>query len=105
MNSLITLLTRRIRFFPLAASIAAGAGLGAAYSPAIAQDSDLSMKGQTITVTIGFSTGGNYDFVGRLVSRPIGKHIPGQPNGIAVNMPGAGSIRAANHLFNVAPRD
>lgn len=77
---------------------------GAFASPAaLAQDE--SFKGRTITVTIGFSTGGNYDFVGRLVSRHIGKQMPGQPSGVAVNMPGAGSIRAANYIFNAAPKD
>ncbi len=77
---------------------------GAAVSPAaLAQDE--SFKGRTVTVTIGFSTGGNYDFVGRLVSRHIGKQLPGQPSGVAVNMPGAGSIRAANYIFNAAPKD
>lgn len=64
-----------------------------------------SFKGRTVTVTIGFSTGGNYDFVGRLVSRHIVKQMPGQPTGVAMNMPGAGSIRAANYIFNAAPRD
>ncbi|MFN3892155.1 MAG: Bug family tripartite tricarboxylate transporter substrate binding protein [Beijerinckiaceae bacterium] len=67
--------------------------------------SDLTWKGRTVTVTIGFSTGGNYDFVGRLVARHILKHMAGAPTGIAVNMPGAGSIRAANYIFNSAPRD
>ncbi len=77
---------------------------GVAASPtALAQDE--SFKGRTVTVTIGFSTGGNYDFVGRLVSRHIGKQLPGQPSGVAVNMPGAGSIRAANYIFNAAPKD
>ena len=62
-------------------------------------------KGKTVTVNIGYSTGGNYDFIGRLVARHIGKHLPGNPAGVAVNMPGAGSIRAGNYLFHTAPRD
>ena len=61
--------------------------------------------GKTVTVTIGFSTGGNYDFVGRLVSRHVVKQLPGRPASVAVNMPGAGSIRAANYMFNAAPKD
>ncbi len=71
--------------------------------PARAQDE--AFRGKTVTVNIGYSTGGNYDFVGRLVARHIGKHLPGNPAGVAVNMPGAGSIRAGNYLFNAAPKD
>jgi tripartite-type tricarboxylate transporter receptor subunit TctC len=74
-------------------------------STAFAQESGLSFKAKTVTVTIGFAPGGNYDFVGRLVARHIVKQLAGQPTGIAVNTPGAGSIRAANYLYSVAPRD
>ena len=77
---------------------------GVAASP-IAYAQDESFKGKNVTVTIGFSTGGNYDYVGRLVSRHMVKQMPGQPAGVAVNMPGAGSIRAANYIFNAAPKD
>jgi tripartite-type tricarboxylate transporter receptor subunit TctC len=70
-----------------------------------AQDRTEFYKGKTITITIGFNPGGNYDFVGRLVSRHIGKQLPGNPNGVGVNMAGAGSFRAANYLFNAAPKD
>lgn len=87
----------------LGAAVLAAGLCGAIVYPAHAQDE--SFKGKTVTVTIGFSTGGNYDFVGRLVSRHIVRHMPGQPNGVAMNMPGAGSIRAANYIFNAAPRD
>lgn len=67
--------------------------------------SDETLKGKTITVTIGFAPGGNYDFVGRLVARHIGRQLPGEPIAIAVNTPGAGSFRAANYLYETAPRD
>jgi len=73
--------------------------------PVLASANDQPWKGKTVTVTIGFSPGGNYDFVGRLVSRHLVRYLPGEPNGIGVNMPGAGSMRAANYLFNTAPRD
>ena len=89
-------------FVRRAANIALAAGMVA--SP-LAWAQDKSFKGRTVTVTIGFSTGGNYDYVGRLVSRHIVKQMPGQPAGVAVNMPGAGSIRAANYIFNAAPKD
>ena len=71
----------------------------------LALASDQNWKGKSVTVTIGFSPGGNYDYVGRLVSRHIVKQLPGKPNGIAVNMPGAGSLRAANYLFSAAQKD
>lgn len=80
-----------------------GCGLGT--SSALAQSADEPFKGRTVTITIGFSTGGNYDLVGRLVARHIGKQLPGQPSVVPVNMPGAGSIRAANFVFAAAPKD
>ena len=54
---------------------------------------------------IGSGAGGGIDLYGRVVARHLGRHIPGQPAVVAQNMPGAGSIAAANHLFNIAPRD
>jgi tripartite-type tricarboxylate transporter receptor subunit TctC len=60
---------------------------------------------KTVTVTIGYTAGGSYDLYGRLVARHLGKHIPGQPTVIAQNMPGAGSLKAANYLYEVAPKD
>lgn len=62
-------------------------------------------RGKTVNVYIGFAPGGSYDFYGRLVSRHIGKHLPGNPVVIPNSMPGAGSLRAANYLFTVAPKD
>ena len=74
-------------------------------SGAFAQPADAPLKGRTVTMHIGSGAGGGIDLYGRVVARHIGKHIPGQPAVIAQNMPGAGSIAAANHLFNIAPRD
>lgn len=62
-------------------------------------------RGKTITVLIGVGVGGEYDLHARLVSRHLGKHIPGNPAVVAQNMVGAGGINMANHLFNSAPRD
>ncbi|MGE3248135.1 MAG: Bug family tripartite tricarboxylate transporter substrate binding protein [Beijerinckiaceae bacterium] len=72
---------------------------------ALAQSPEAFFKGKTITVTIGFSPGGTYDLFGRMVARHIGRHIPGKPTVVASNMPGAGSFRAANWLYSVAPKD
>src|SRR6478672_11530746 len=60
---------------------------------------------KTITVTIGYTAGGSYDLYGRLIARHLGKHIPGQPTIVAQNMPGAGSLKAANYVYEVAPKD
>jgi tripartite-type tricarboxylate transporter receptor subunit TctC len=74
-------------------------------APASAQSVEEFYKGKTITLSIGFDTGGGYDIYGRLLSRHMGKHIPGRPAIIVQNMPGAGSLRAAQHLFSLAPKD
>lgn len=54
---------------------------------------------------MGFSPSGGYDLYARTLARHIGKHIPGRPAVNVQNMPGAGSLKAANYLFNVAPKD
>jgi tripartite-type tricarboxylate transporter receptor subunit TctC len=80
----------------LAAAVAA--------TPARAQSSDL-LAGKTVTLLIGFGTGGGYDLWGRTVARHIGKHLPGKPTVVPQNMPGAGSYVAASHLYAAAPKD
>jgi tripartite-type tricarboxylate transporter receptor subunit TctC len=62
-------------------------------------------KGTDLTIQIGYGAGGGYDTTTRLFAQHFGKHIPGNPNVIVQNMPGAGSMKAANHLFTVAPKD
>jgi len=62
-------------------------------------------KGKTVTIYIAFSPGGTYDLFGRMVARHIGKHIPGNPNVIGSNMPGAGGLTATNFMFRSAPKD
>lgn len=97
----MTLLRGLVNAFSMAVVAAAGLAAG----PAASQTAGDLFKGKTITVTIGFAPGGNYDFVGRLVARHIGKQLPGNPAGVAVNMPGAGSFRAANYIYSAAPKD
>lgn len=72
---------------------------------AIAETPEQFYRGKTITVYIGYGAGGGYDYYGRLFARYIRRHIPGQPNVVTSNMPGAGSIIAANYVYNVAPND
>jgi tripartite-type tricarboxylate transporter receptor subunit TctC len=62
-------------------------------------------KNRSVSLVIGYSVGGGYDAYGRLLARYIGKHIPGEPSIIPQQMTGAGSLRAANYIFSVAPKD
>jgi tripartite-type tricarboxylate transporter receptor subunit TctC len=62
-------------------------------------------KGKTIRIMVGSTAGGFYDRWARLFSKHMGKYIPGNPEIIVQNMPGAGSVIAANHVFNVAKPD
>src|SRR4051812_23177332 len=85
-------------------AVRASVGLGVmavlsckAATPASAQD--------RMTIVVGFSPGGTYDATARLIARNLGRHLPGNPGVTVQNMPGAGSMAATNHLFNVAPRD
>lgn len=59
---------------------------------------------KTISIIVGSGVGGGFDTTARLVARHIGRHIPGTPTVIVVNMPGGGGLVAANHLFNAAPK-
>jgi tripartite-type tricarboxylate transporter receptor subunit TctC len=62
-------------------------------------------RGKTIQVLIGFSAGGGYDIYARTLARYMGKHLPGNPTLVAQNMPGAGTLKVANDIYNVAPKD
>jgi tripartite-type tricarboxylate transporter receptor subunit TctC len=73
--------------------------------PVHAQSVENFYRGKTINLIIGYSVGGGYDLYGRLVSRHIGKHIPGRPAIVPQNMTGAGSLRAAQYIYSVAPKD
>lgn len=61
--------------------------------------------GKTITIVSYGGAGNNYDTYARMLSRHLGKHIPGHPQVVVVNMPGAGGISAANYVARVAPQD
>jgi tripartite-type tricarboxylate transporter receptor subunit TctC len=73
--------------------------------PASAQSVEEFYKSHPVTIMVGFNVGNIYDTVMRTVARHIGKHIPGNPTVIPVNRPGAGSLAAANQVFNASPRD
>ena len=75
-------------------------------SPSLqAQTVEEFYRGKTITMTIGYPAAGANDRYARTIARHIGKYIPGNPNVISRNMPGGGSLIAANFMFNVAPKD
>jgi tripartite-type tricarboxylate transporter receptor subunit TctC len=62
-------------------------------------------KGKQITLIVSYGPGGGYDVYARVLSRYMGKYIPGNPTIIIQNMPGAGSLRGANFIYNAAPKD
>jgi tripartite-type tricarboxylate transporter receptor subunit TctC len=83
------------------------AGALALPASAFAQNSvaDFYKKNHTIRLVVSSDAGGGYDAYARLLARHIGKHIPGNPNIIVQNMPGAGGLAAANFLYNAAPKN
>src|SRR5687768_415517 len=62
-------------------------------------------RGKTIRLIVGFAPGGGYDAYSRLISKYLGTYIPGNPSVIVENMPGAGSLVAANQTYNTLPKD
>ena len=62
-------------------------------------------QGKQIRIITGAAAGDGYDLWSRMLARHIGRHIPGRPSIIVQNMPGAGTVLAANHVFNVAAKD
>jgi tripartite-type tricarboxylate transporter receptor subunit TctC len=73
--------------------------------PHTAYAADSYYNGKSITFIIGSAAGGGYDTYSRLLASHIGQHLAGQPRVVPQNMPGAGSIRAANYLYNAARKD
>ena len=91
---------RQITAFSL---IALAAFMSATTRSANAQDS--FYKGKSIRIVVGFSAGGGYDAYARVIARHFGNHIQGNPGIIVENMAGAGSMIAANHIYNAAKPD
>jgi tripartite-type tricarboxylate transporter receptor subunit TctC len=74
-------------------------------SAAVAQTVEEFYRGKTVSMVIGYPPAASNDLYARAVARHIGKHIPGKPTVVPRNMPGGGSLVAANHIYNVAPKD
>jgi len=77
----------------------------AAAAPAAAQEGPEAFRGKTVTVAIGSGTGGSHDQWGRLINRYMGEHLPGKPNLVPKNYPGAGGMALANTMWAQSPRD
>jgi tripartite-type tricarboxylate transporter receptor subunit TctC len=69
--------------------------------PAVAQ----VFSAKTVTLVVGYPPGGGYDAIARVFVRYYGRHLPGTPAAVVQNQPGAGSMLAANSLYNLAPKD
>ena len=74
-------------------------------APAVADPIADFYKGKTIALIVGSGPAGGYDLSARLVAQHLPRFIPGNPNVVVRNMPGASSNVAALHVFNVAARD
>jgi tripartite-type tricarboxylate transporter receptor subunit TctC len=92
--------------FRTCARIVAAAALLLAFAPAAPAQSVADFyRGKTVELYIGYSVGGAYDLYARHLARHMGKHIPGNPSVVPKNMEGAGSLRLANWLYNIGPKD
>jgi tripartite-type tricarboxylate transporter receptor subunit TctC len=92
---------RRSRFW-----LALGAAVVLAGTvPCQAQDVAQFYKGKQLNIVVGTSPGGGYDTYARMLARKFSSYIPGNPNVVVQNMPGAGSNKAATYIYSVAPKD
>ncbi len=73
--------------------------------PAHAQSVEDFYRNRAITILVGFTAGGGYDLYARLLGRHMGRHVPGNPTIVVQNMPGAGSLKATQFVYSVAPKD
>lgn len=79
--------------------------LSAIAAPTLAHAQADFYKGKTVNILIGFGPGGANDVWARLVARHIGQYIPGHPDAVPQNVPGAGGLKLMNQLYNVSPKD
>lgn len=89
----------------LAALLATFSSFDAWNAAAKAQSGDNFYQGREIKFVLGFTAGGGAEIYARAIARHMANHIPGKPVLVVQFMPGAGSLTAANWLYNVAPRD
>src|SRR5438094_8259569 len=94
-------LTMRNRVAAMALALAALMAASQARADTVAD----FYRGKQVNLIVGYGPGGGYDVYARLLGRHLGRHIPGEPAVVVQNMPGAGSLRAVNFLYNVAMPD
>jgi tripartite-type tricarboxylate transporter receptor subunit TctC len=96
---------QRTAWTALAAGIVTLALAPPVIAPASAQPAGKPEPWTKLTIVVGSTPSGGFDQYGRLLARHIGRHLPGHPNVIVSNRPGAGGMLAYNHIFNTAPKD
>lgn len=96
-------MNRHITFAAIGLMTAGFAGAHA--SPAAAQSGTANFADKRISLVVGHQAGGGYDAYARIFARHYGRFLPSKPSVIVQNMPGGGGVKAANNLYNVAPRD
>lgn len=94
-----------MRSLSLACAIPALAATAMTAQPTSAQAAADFYTGKNLTLVVGFSVGGGGDTFARFFARHLSKHMPGAPNVIVQNMPGAGGIKALNFIYNTEPQD
>src|ERR1700719_3488797 len=84
-----------------------GWSVASTFAPTPARSNEVSdfYAGRNVQLIIGYAPGGGYDDYARMLGRHIARHIPGNPTVVVQNMPGAGSLRAGNYLYNIAAKD
>ncbi|MBI3045910.1 MAG: hypothetical protein HYY78_24140 [Betaproteobacteria bacterium] len=90
---------------PLVALGLSGCVMLAAAGPVAADSVSDFYKGKTVTIWVGYTPGGGYDVYARTFARHWSKHLPGNPEFIVKNRPGAGSLLVTNELYNILPKD
>src|SRR5437667_1846309 len=91
-------MNRRLLGLSIASIVLAASGSGGVHAQSF-------FEGKTLRIVVGFAPGGGFDTYARVISRHMGKHIPGTPTIVVENMTGAGSLIAANHVYRVAKPD
>jgi tripartite-type tricarboxylate transporter receptor subunit TctC len=94
-----------VQFFRRVSLVAASFAAIVSADSSVSAQTEEFYKGKSIDLVIGYPPGGSNDTWGRILARHIGKHVPGKPNVVPKNMPGAGSFLAVNQAFNVLPKD
>jgi tripartite-type tricarboxylate transporter receptor subunit TctC len=96
------MLRRSFVMFCAASALISASGFGLAASQ---PEQAAYRSSDRINLVVGYEAGGGYDMYARFIAPFLTKHLPGNPRVIVQNMPGAGSLKAANYLYNAAPKD